>query len=71
MHTDMTAVTVQSNKIVSNEVKDNLVLPEPSYGESWMDFLANLIFLDVNPLLDMWFAFGRLPFKLVDGAGAF
>ena len=23
MHTDMTAVTTQSNKIVSNEVKDN------------------------------------------------
>ena len=23
MHTDMTAVTIQSNKIVSSEVKDN------------------------------------------------
>ena len=23
MHTDLTAVTVQANKIVSNEVKDN------------------------------------------------
>ena len=23
MHSDMTAVTIQSNKIVSNEVKDN------------------------------------------------
>ena len=23
MHTDMTAVTIQSNKIISNEVKDN------------------------------------------------
>ena len=33
MHTDMTAVTIPSNKIVSNEVKDNLVLLEPSYGK--------------------------------------
>ena len=31
MHTDRTAVTIQSNKIVSNEVQDNHVLPEPSY----------------------------------------
>ena len=29
----MTAVTIQSNKIVSNEVKDNYVPLEPSYGE--------------------------------------
>ena len=27
----MTAVTIQSNKIVSNEVKDNWALLEPSY----------------------------------------
>ena len=27
----MTAVTIQSNKIVSNEVKDNQTLLEPSY----------------------------------------
>ena len=27
----MTAVAIQSNKIVSNEVKDSLVLLEPSY----------------------------------------
>ena len=33
MHADMTAVTMQSNKIVSNEVKDNQVLLEPSYGK--------------------------------------
>ena len=31
MHTDMTAVAIQSNKIVLNEVKDSLVLLEPSY----------------------------------------
>ena len=29
----MTAVTLQSNKIVSNEVKDKLALPESSYGK--------------------------------------
>ena len=33
MYTDMTAVTIESNKIVSNEVKDNWVLLQPSYGE--------------------------------------
>ena len=33
MHTDMTAVTIESNKIVSNEVKDNWVLLQPSYGK--------------------------------------
>ena len=31
MHTDMTAVTIQFNKIVLNEVKDNSALIEPSY----------------------------------------
>ena len=30
----MTAVTLQSNKIVSNEVKDKLALPESSYGKN-------------------------------------
>ena len=30
-HTLMTAVTIHSNKIVLNEVKDNEVLLEPSY----------------------------------------
>ena len=29
----MTAVTIQSNKIVSNEVRDNKALLEPSYGK--------------------------------------
>ena len=33
MHTDMTAVTIQSNKSVSNEVKDNQALLELSYGK--------------------------------------
>ena len=32
MHADMTAVTIQPNKIVLNEVKDSLVLLEVSYG---------------------------------------
>ena len=31
MHADMTTVTIQSNKIVSNEVKDNQLLLEQSY----------------------------------------
>ena len=33
MYTDMTALTIQSTKIVSNEVKDNWALLEPSYGK--------------------------------------
>ena len=31
MYADMTAVTVQSNKIVSEEVEDNYALLEPLY----------------------------------------
>ena len=31
MHPDLTAVTMQSNKTVSNDVKDNSALLEPSY----------------------------------------
>ena len=31
MHTDITAVTIQPNKIVLNEVKNNQALLEPSY----------------------------------------
>ena len=34
----MTAVTIQSNKIVSNEVKDNSVLLELSYGKTEQTF---------------------------------
>ena len=34
----MTAVIIQSNKIVSNKVHDNSVLPEPSYGIKQMNF---------------------------------
>ena len=43
MHADMTAVTIQSNKIVSNEVKDSEVLLEPSYRKNQVNFLATLI----------------------------
>ena len=39
----MTAVTIQSNKTVTNEVKDNEALQEPSYRKNTMDFLANPI----------------------------
>ena len=44
MHADMRAVTIQSNKIVSNEVKDNQALLEPSYGKNPTYFLANPMF---------------------------
>ena len=33
VHVDMTAVSIQSNKIVLNEVQDNSALLEPSYGK--------------------------------------
>ena len=42
-HANMTAVTIQSNKIVQNEVKDNQALLERSYSNSVVDFLATLI----------------------------
>ena len=42
-HTNMKAVTIRSNKIVSNEVIDKEVLLEPSYGKNLMNILANLI----------------------------
>ena len=37
MHADMTAVTVQSNKIVLNQVRQ-LALLEPSYGNKQTNF---------------------------------
>ena len=40
----MTAITIQSNKIVLNAVKDNYALVEPSYRKYITDILANLIF---------------------------
>ena len=41
MHSDMTAVTVPSNKIILNEVKDNQALLEPSCGENQGIFQAH------------------------------
>ena len=41
MHADMTAITIQSNKIVLNEVKDNWELLAPSYRKKQMKFLDN------------------------------
>ena len=41
MHADLKAATIQSNKIVSNEVKDNGTLLEPLHGENVTDILAN------------------------------
>ena len=43
MHTDTTAVKMQSNKIVLNEVKDDEALLEPSYGKNVTNILANPI----------------------------
>ena len=45
MHVDMTAVTIHSNKIVSNEVKDNQAVLEPSYRKKTNKLLANPILL--------------------------
>ena len=39
----MIPVTIQSNKIVSNEVKDNRGLLEPSYGKHKRFVLVNPI----------------------------
>ena len=39
----MTAVTVKSNKIVSNEVTDNKTLLEPSNGKRWTSLFTNPI----------------------------
>ena len=43
MNTDRTAVTIQSNKIVSNDIKDNQALLEPSYRKNQTNFLSNLV----------------------------
>lgn len=45
----MTAVTIQSNQIVSNEVEDNRVLLEPSYGKTEY-ILAKPVFLTPSPI---------------------
>ena len=50
----MTAVTIQSNKIVSNEVKDNEALLEPSYGKNQMSFLANSIHKNIRKKFTNW-----------------
>ena len=39
----MTAVTIQSKKIVLNEAKDNKALLKTSYRKKQMNFLANPI----------------------------
>lgn len=51
MHADMTALIIQSTKIVSNEIKENQALPEPLYGKHQMNFLAKPIFGCCVPLL--------------------
>ena len=45
MYTDMTAVTITiKKKLISNEVKNNLAILEPSYGKKQMRLLAKPIF---------------------------
>ena len=48
MHADMTSVTIQSNKIVLNEVKDNEALLEPPYRKNVLDFFVNPIFSGID-----------------------
>ena len=40
----MTAVTIQSNKVILNGVKDNQELLQPAYGINQTNFLDTLIF---------------------------
>ena len=40
MQADMILVTIQSNKILLNEVKDNEALLEPSYGKKTNDLFG-------------------------------
>ena len=47
----MTAVTVQSNKIVLNKVKDNQALLEPLYEKKLNKFLANPIVCFKHPII--------------------
>ena len=40
MHADMTAVTIQSDKMVWNEVNDNQALLEPTYRKRKMNIFG-------------------------------
>ena len=44
MHTDMTAVPIQSNKIVLNEMKDKCYQSHLTQKKKLMNFLANPVF---------------------------
>lgn len=46
----MTTVTIQSNKAVLNEVKNNWTLLESSYGKNWTNLLANLVNIRTSDL---------------------
>ena len=45
MHADMTAVTIQSNKIVSGDVKDNYVLANAILQEKSNKYFAYFLLL--------------------------
>ena len=62
MHADVTAVTIQSNKITLYEVKDNQMLLEPLYGENQMNFLANPMFCNTLLSLNRYIFFPALVF---------
>ena len=52
MHTDVTAVTTQSNKIVVNEGKDNSARLEPSYEKTKQTFWpAQCLFIAMSSAL--------------------
>ena len=52
----MTAVTIQTDKIVFSEVKNNQALLEPSYGKKQTDLL-------VNPIHTLDLLFFIVPYK--------
>ena len=51
MHTDMTVITIQSNKTVLLEAKDNQGLLELSYRKSWRNFLVNSVNKEMSMLI--------------------
>ena len=54
MHADMTVVMIQSNKIVSNEVKDNSALLEPSYAKTQIFGQPNITATEKTSMSNCW-----------------
>ena len=58
MHVDMTAVKIQSNKTVLDEVNNNYALLEPSYGKKTNELFdqpSNLLQYSSTPLSTVQF----------------